>query len=73
MPATTSSGTPVATGVPLEVVAGTAPGWEEPWSRARRVWVASDVRGWRLSLLDDDGFELDLDDVQAARLLPPEL
>ncbi len=54
--------------VPLEVVVGTAPGWGEPWSRVRLAHVEQDDSGWRTWLIDDDGFPIDEDEVQRARL-----
>ena len=53
----------------LEVVVGSAPGWADPWARARRAFVATDV--WHsLSLLaDEQGYEIPRADVQLARLL----
>jgi len=54
--------------VPLEVVVGSAPGWKNPWSRARPVCVRKDPRGWRYQLFDTDGNWIDELDVQAARL-----
>ncbi|MBI4500912.1 MAG: hypothetical protein HY700_07100 [Gemmatimonadetes bacterium] len=57
--------------VPLEVVVGSAPGWVDPWSRVRRAYVASDERGWRLWLLDEQGYPFDEALVQAARLPGP--
>ena len=35
------------TGVPLEVVVGSAPGWADPWSRARLASVEKERDGWR--------------------------
>ena len=35
------------TGTPLEAVAGSAPGWEAPWSRAQRVFVDERDPGYR--------------------------
>ena len=55
-------------GRPLEVVVGNSPGWSEPWSRARNVAVVKDASGWRLTLIDDAGFAIADEDVQAARL-----
>jgi hypothetical protein len=54
--------------MPLEVVVGSAPGWEDPWSRARPACVRKDPRGWRYQLFDTDGNWIDELDVQAARL-----
>jgi hypothetical protein len=52
---------------PLEVIVGTAPAWEEPWSRVKLVDVQHDRSGWRTMLIDEDGFRIDDDDVQRAR------
>jgi hypothetical protein len=41
--------------VPLEVVAGTAPGWADPWSRARRAFVATDTWHSPSLLADEQG------------------
>jgi hypothetical protein len=54
--------------VPLEVVVGSAPGWAEPWSRVRLAHVEQDDSGWRTWLVDEDGFPIDEDEVQRARL-----
>jgi hypothetical protein len=52
----------------LEVVRGTAPGWEKPWARARRCRVVADApHGHRL--VDEQGFVNEAD-VQLARLAP---
>ena len=56
------------TGTPLEVVAGSAPGWEDPWSRAQRVFVGEREPGYRAWLDDEQGFAIDSFDVQLARL-----
>ena len=53
-------------GIPLEVVAGTAPGWADPWSRAQLAHVEKD--GWQLWLVDADGYEIRRDEIQLARL-----
>ncbi|HEY8516553.1 MAG TPA: hypothetical protein VIS07_13670 [Candidatus Binatia bacterium] len=50
----------------LEVVAGSAPGWSEPWSRKRRCQVQRYSHGFLLS--DEDGRVIDQRDVQLARL-----
>jgi len=53
----------------IEVVVGSAPGWEDPWSRARRAHAEKDPSGWGPQLWDENGFGiLDLE-VQRARLL----
>jgi hypothetical protein len=58
----------LAMSVPLEVVVGTAPGWEEPWSRVRLAQVERDSNGWTHWLVGDDGAVIDEADVQRARL-----
>lgn len=58
----------LAMNVPLEVVVGTAPGWRDPWSRARFAHVEQDPNSWRSWLVDDDGYVIDEDEVQRARL-----
>jgi hypothetical protein len=54
--------------VPLQVVIGSAPGWTEPWSRARLVRVQPEPGGWRTFMVADDGYVVDDRDVQRARL-----
>ena len=56
------------TGTLLEVVAGSAPAWADPWSRVRRVAVGAQEPGWRLWLVDEQGFPIDSADIQLARL-----
>lgn len=58
----------LAMNVPLEVVVASAPGWSEPWSRARLAHVQRDPNGWRHWLVGDDGTVIDEADVQRARL-----
>lgn len=53
---------------PLEVIVGSAPGWSEPWSRARLAFVEREPNGYRRWLVDEDGFVLEEADVQRARL-----
>ena len=55
-------------GVPLEVVAGTAPGWADPWSRVQRAYVATDAWHSPSLVVDEQGFEIPVADVQLARL-----
>ncbi len=55
-------------GVPLEIVVGSAPGWADPWSRLRRVHVEKEPDGWRSWLVGDDGYVVDEDEIQLARL-----
>lgn len=54
--------------VPLEIVAGKAPAWAEPWSRVQRGYVDKDETGWRFRLTDEEGRAIDPMDVQLARL-----
>jgi hypothetical protein len=56
-------------GLPVEVVAGSAPGWADPWSRARRCNVIADFRGWHTLLIGEDGQVIDDAEVQLARLV----
>lgn len=53
----------------LEVVVGSAPGWKDPWARARRCRVLSDGSRWSLFLVDEAGAVLPDEDVQLARLV----
>ncbi|MEE9278621.1 MAG: hypothetical protein V3V67_00465 [Myxococcota bacterium] len=55
-------------GHPLEIVDGNAPGWAEPWARARRCHVVKDPSGYPSWLVDQDGCTVDHRDVQLARL-----
>lgn len=55
-------------GVPLEVVAGSAPGWTDPWSRVRRAHVAADAWNSPSLLVDEEGHEIPRAEVQLARL-----
>ncbi len=52
----------------LDVVVGNAPGWADPWSRARRAFVIRDPSGWRTRLIDEDG-GIDEAEIQRARLV----
>jgi hypothetical protein len=54
--------------VPLEIVVGAAPGWEDPWSRVQPAYVVQDKQGWRSWLVDQHGRAIDQADVQLARL-----
>lgn len=53
----------------LEVVVGSAPGWADPWARARRAFVATDAWHSPSLLADEQGYEIARADVQLARLL----
>jgi hypothetical protein len=54
----------------MEVVLGTAPGWEDPWSRARTVLARKDATGRWTWLWDERGHVDDVD-IQRARLVEP--
>ena len=58
----------LAMNVPLEVVVGSTPGWAEPWSRVQRAAVVRDASGYRATIFGHDGYAIDDDDVQLARL-----
>lgn len=55
--------------VPLEIVAGSAPGWADPWSRVQRAHVAMDAWHSPSLLVDEQGYEIPRAEVQLARLL----
>jgi hypothetical protein len=55
--------------VPLEVVVGSALGWEDPWSRARLAQVTKESDDWRYELFDEDGRYIYEPEIQAARLM----
>ena len=55
--------------VPLEVVAGSMPGWKDPWARARLCWAVPDDSGWGTLLVDERGVLVPDPDVQLARLV----
>lgn len=54
--------------VGLDVVAGTAPGWAEPWSRVREAFVKEAPSGWGSNLVDELGIPIDESEVQMARV-----
>ncbi|QDV04622.1 hypothetical protein Poly30_01130 [Planctomycetes bacterium Poly30] len=55
-------------GQALEVVVGSAPGWEEPWARARMVWPRPSTHPYRgLEIVDEFGYRIDEHLVQSAR------
>ncbi len=58
-------------GISLEVVAGRAPGWNDPWAAVQMARVFKD--GWHLLLADDHGYHLPDLEVQLARLALPHL
>ena len=55
----------------IEAVIGSAPGWSDPWSRARRCGVER-LSEYSYTLFDEErGVGIDEQDVQLARLAPP--
>lgn len=52
----------------LEVVTGSAPGWADPWARARRAYVVEETSVWGMELVDEEGQPIDLAEVQLARV-----
>jgi hypothetical protein len=58
-------------GAPVDLVTGSAPGWNDPWSRPSR-WHVAEI-GLRDALVEQDGVRqrLLLDEVQAVRLAGP--
>ncbi len=59
------------TRTPLEIVTGTAPGWAEPWSRARVAFVQRHPSGYGTLLFDAAGELIDEAEIQLARLTRP--
>jgi hypothetical protein len=59
-----------AAGTPVEVVWGSAPGWSDPWSRARRVRIVS-LDQWSV-VVEGEGQQWPLSplDIQAIRPSP---
>jgi hypothetical protein len=55
-------------GLALEAVVGSAPGWEQPWSRVQRLEVEQGTSEYELVLVDETGRVIDERDVQLARL-----
>mgnify|MGYP006268683047 CR=1 FL=1 len=55
--------------VPLEVVVGTAPGFEDPWSRAQPAFVLKEPGRWRSWIADESGYAIDEAEIQRARLV----
>ena len=56
-------------GLEIEAVIGSAPGWAEPWARAKVYQVEKDLSGHWILLVDEEGSVLDERDVQLARLV----
>ena len=58
-----------AAGAPVDLVVGSAPGWADPWSRARRDAILK-VEPWQVMVkLDGDVWRLDRRDIQAVRVV----
>jgi hypothetical protein len=56
-------------GALVDLVVGSAPGWAEPWSRARRGAIL-EIEPWRVTVrLDGEVWRLDLRDIQAVRMV----
>jgi hypothetical protein len=55
-------------GIEIEAVVGSAPGWDEPWARARRCRATAGQSEYDLVLFDEEGLPVDDRDVQLARL-----
>ena len=53
----------------IEAVIGSAPGWSDPWSRARRC-VVERLDEYSYTMFDDRGVGVDEREVQLARLAP---
>ena len=57
-----------AAGAPVDLVVGSAPGWADPWSRARRGAIL-EVEPWQVTVrLDGEVWRLDRGDIQAVRV-----
>lgn len=55
-------------GEDVEVVAGRAPAWDDPWARAIRCRVVRGRHEWEHFLADDDGREVEQRDIQRIRV-----
>jgi hypothetical protein len=56
------------TGRPLELVTGSAPGWEDPWARKQLVFAEQGLNRWDVLLITDDGWPVVESEVQLARI-----
>jgi len=62
----------IESGAAVDLVVGAAPGWADPWSRARRVHIV-DVRSHDVLVAEGEGrmaFPIARDEIQAVRLAP---
>jgi hypothetical protein len=59
---------------PVDIVTGSAPGWADPWARARRVRVAALFDRQRIALVTDRSaeYQIALDEIQDLRAAPPD-
>ncbi|MDP3909578.1 MAG: hypothetical protein Q8Q14_04235 [Gemmatimonadales bacterium] len=58
-----------AVGAPVDLVVGSAPGWADPWSRARRGAIL-EVEPWQVTVrLDTEVWRFDRGDIQAVRVV----
>lgn len=58
-----------AAGAPVDLVVGSAPGWTDPWSRARRGAILK-VEPWQVMVrLDGELWRLDRREIQAVRVV----
>lgn len=55
--------------VPLEVIVGQAPGWDDPWARRQLAFVERERDGWRSWMVDENGYALQREEIQRARVL----
>lgn len=54
--------------VPLEVVIGPAPGWDDPWSWVEPAYVQQEAGRWDMWLVDELGCEIAINSIQLARV-----
>ncbi len=56
-------------GVPVDIVVGSAPGWADPWARARRVEVVN-IEPWVVTVRQGtETVPIDRREIQAARMV----
>lgn len=53
-------------GMSVELIVGSAPGWDDPWSRVRRATV--EKQGWQTWVIDEAGAEVRKREIQRVRL-----